>query len=235
MNITNKGKKWEILNSLWIIWSFTLVLACVGFFWIGGRTGQRKWIISGMIYLLVNLALFLVAPLALDTNNVLFNIFFVIIFIGFFAAIIQSFMSRKEYLIRLEAVLDLENATREAYRNKLRQDYFGDSGMPVHQVVSVNNTAAAPSVQQAAPSMPKIDLNTATEQELSKLPGVGAALAKRAVEARAQAGGFTSVADFNQQLGLMPHFAVQIENMAYVEPPIPPAPPTENAGRVIDI
>jgi len=81
----------------------------------------------------------------------------------------------------------------------------------------------------------KIDLNTAIEQELSNLPGVSVALAKKAIELRAQTGGFISVQDFNQRLGLMPHFVTQIESIAFVSPITPPEPPKENKGRVIDI
>lgn len=58
----------------------------------------------------------------------------------------------------------------------------------------------APAIENETPIIseitPKTDLNTASEQELSDLPGVGVALAKRTVEIRMQIGGFTN-ADSN--------------------------------------
>lgn len=232
MNITNKGKKWELRNSLWIIWSFTLILGCIGFFWIGGRTGKRKWIVSGVIYLIINFGLiYVIAPLK-SINTIYSNIATVIFCLGWFAAIVQSFMSRKEYLIRREAVIDLMDSTRDSYRNEIREDYFGKSEQPLNSSplpISPKNTA----MPQAG--VQKVNLNICSEQDLANLPGVGIALAKRAIEIREQTGGFASVQDFNQRLGLMPHFTVQIENLAFVTLIEPKITPTEDGGRVIDI
>lgn len=238
MNITNRGKKWELLNSLWVLWSFTLVLACVGFFWIGGRAGRRKWIISGLIYLFVNFGMIYVSQWLRSTNAIFADIISIIVSIGWFAAIIQSFMSRKEYLLRREAVVDLKDATRDAYRNEIRKDYLGNREKPVQSASLPKVNADSSSVTQISPaaaSTQKIDLNICSEQDLASLPGVGIVLAKKAVEMRVQIGGFSSVQDFNQRLGLMPHFAVQIENLASAAPIAPQTPSPENKGRVIDI
>lgn len=48
----------------------------------------------------------------------------------------------------------------------------------------------APSAQASVPA--SLDLNTATEQELARIPGVSRALAHRLVEARQSRGSFTS-------------------------------------------
>jgi hypothetical protein len=63
----------------------------------------------------------------------------------------------------------------------------------------------------------KINLNTATEQEIAAIPNIGAMLAKRAIELREQNGDFLSVRDFSHRLGLMPHIAVQTESFAFAE------------------
>lgn len=256
MNITNRGKKWELRNSLWILWSFTLILGCVGFFWIGGRAGKRKWIISGLVYLVVNFGLLYTTQWLKTNNNILYNIAVALICIGWFAAIVQSFMSRKEYLIRREAVLDLTEATRDSYRNEIRNDYMPQgnnqqpSAQPLHQQATSptysqqQNTPAPqqsdvpvqPIVQNSQPlNTLKIDINTCTEQQLANLPGIGVILAKKAVEMRAETGGFISVSDFCTKLNLMPHFSVQIENMTFASPVVPPKANSENTGRVIDI
>jgi len=93
--------------------------------------------------------------------------------------------------------------------------------------------ARGPSAPKPAPG--RINLNTALQQELEALPGVGAVLAKRALEMRAQCV-FLSAQDFNQRLGLAPHFAAQIEKLAFAGPdPSQQQPPWENKGRVVDI
>jgi hypothetical protein len=44
MSVTAKGKRWEILHSLWIGWTFTLgIFNWVAYFYIGIRARQRKW------------------------------------------------------------------------------------------------------------------------------------------------------------------------------------------------
>ncbi len=51
MSVTAKGKRWEILHSLWIGWTFTLgIFNWVAFFYIGIRARQRKWILWGVLY-----------------------------------------------------------------------------------------------------------------------------------------------------------------------------------------
>jgi hypothetical protein len=329
VNITNKGKRWEILHSLWILWSFTNTLACVGFFYIGGRTGTWKWIWAAFAYLVINMGSFFVIGLAPDflgRDTFVPDLFLPVLLIGGTAGVIHSFMARKEYLIRLEAVIDLQHATRDAYRDELRSEYYRMPPQPGSPFVPVPNGSAAtmtpdqvfPDIrakdgtpvipvrsirearqtlsqippssgcpqeqplprpmqtanaypqapvsphatrdayreklrseyfgtgQQPAPSlqpnngrlspqamrpmpapgpMPqRLDLNSATEQQLSALPGVSVALAKRAIGIRSQIGGFASVQDFCWRLGLKPQFAVQIENSTFAAPAPYPVP-----------
>jgi len=246
MNITNRGKKWERRNSLWIIWSFTLVLGCVGFFWIGAKTGKRKWIITGLIYLILNFGLIYVAIWLETINQVAYNISFAVVFISWFAVIVHSFMVRKEYLIRREAVLDLTEATRDAYRDELRKDYFSDTNSKPLSQSQQNITPPQPvqqnqvpvgvqSPQTTQPQSGGIDLNTCSEEQLATLPGVGVALAKRAIALRSESGAFVSVDDFCSRLNLMPHFTVQINDLAHVSSASNTDSPPENVGRVIDI
>jgi competence protein ComEA len=48
----------------------------------------------------------------------------------------------------------------------------------------------------------KVDINTATEKELAKLPGIGATIAKRIVEYRKAHGGFKSVDELKKVKGI---------------------------------
>jgi hypothetical protein len=63
--ITAKGKRWEILHSLWIGWTFTLLLCAVAFIYVGLRARQKKWILWGLAYS-VPLILLLIAVAVLD-------------------------------------------------------------------------------------------------------------------------------------------------------------------------
>ncbi|MDR1565436.1 MAG: helix-hairpin-helix domain-containing protein [Oscillospiraceae bacterium] len=244
MKITNRGKAWEFRNSLWIIWTFIPLLESTAFFWIGGRSGKRKWIWFGIAYLLTG---FGTAYISGQFKNIdaLYHILMVITCLSWLCAPIHAFLVRKEYLIRREAVLDLQDSTREAYRGEIRRDYFGNN-IPPAQAGILQPQAQIPQpsaplnyAPQAMPQL-KLDLNTADESRLAALPGVGIALAKKAVEIRTQIGRFVSVGDFCNRLELMPHFAMQIPNFAYVaantQQAISPQPaPQSNSGRVIDI
>lgn len=278
MGVTNKGKGWEARNSLWLIWTFVMLFNWIAFFWIGGRAKQRKWILFGCLYLVLCFVVPFFAVEVFKDNEIMENIFFGAFFIAWIASIIHAFLSRKEYLIRREAIVANQAAAVAAYRQQVQAGYVqqGNFQQPIYQsptrpyaypmqqnqqvpqqAVSEypaqpihsppgsqpnpqKNIPLPPSQQQlpgqqTSQPIQKIDLNTATEQQLSSLPGVGVAFAKRAVDMRTQNGGFTSVQDFNQRLGLMPHFAVQIENMAFVSPTKLQTPPTESSGRIIDI
>lgn len=244
MSITKKGTAWELRNSLWLLLPFTLLFNFVAFFWIGGRTGQRKWILCGVAYFLVDGVLPYAGPYIQQWSEPLSAVSAALMMIGWSAAILQALLSRREYLLRLEAVQDLQKATGDAYRNEIRQQYFG-GGKPAQR-----RPPKAPPPKQPKPAAPRaatgpmppqnlLDLNLAAEQQLAALPGVGVALAKRAVELRMQTGGFLSVDDFCARLQMMPHFTEQIRSRAFASPPAAPATPQrkpgDGGGRIVDI
>ncbi len=255
MSLTSRGKGWEARNSLWLIWVFVILFNWIAFFWIGGRTKQLKWILFGVLYLMLCFVMPFVAVEAFDSNNLVLNILMTIYFIAWIVSIIHAFLSRREYLIRREAIVANQEAATAAYRQNIQAGYIqqGNFQQPIYQSPSqptYPQSGFQPNPQQNTPQQPvlqqlseqlvsqlpqKIDLNTATEQQLTLLPGVGVALAKRAVDLREQTGRFASVQDFNQRLGLMPHFGVQIENVAFVSSLKPQTSSQDSKGRVIDI
>ncbi len=114
MTFTNKGKKWELLNSLWIVWSFIPLFNWIGFMWIGARANRKKWLLYGFIYLLtgfVQLAVWIGIIIndyenEQETGISITIAIFLIIFVFWFASMIHSLVARKEYLIRREAIVD---------------------------------------------------------------------------------------------------------------------------------
>ncbi len=84
----------------------------------------------------------------------------------------------------------------------------------------------------------RLDLNTASEAELAKLPGIGPLRAGRAAELRARRGGFASVDDFCEAMQLNPTVTERVHELARAsEPAEPPAEPGPGrpTRRVIDI
>ena len=61
---------------------------------------------------------------------------------------------------------------------------------------------AAPAPRAAKPAAGAVNLNTATEEQLQDVPGIGPALAKRIVEFRKQNGGFKTVEDLLKVRGI---------------------------------
>ena len=52
------------------------------------------------------------------------------------------------------------------------------------------------------PGEPKININTASQAQLERLPGVGEATAKKIIEYRAQSGGFANISDIKKVSGI---------------------------------
>ncbi|WP_268777898.1 ComEA family DNA-binding protein [Microbacterium sp. Root166] len=63
-----------------------------------------------------------------------------------------------------------------------------------------------------------VDVNTATVDELATLPGVTRSRARRAHKERERQGGFTSVEDFGESIGLQPHEIVRLRRLASCSP-----------------
>lgn len=100
MPVTTKGKRWEILHSLWIGWTFTFgFFNWVAFLYIGFRAKQRKWILWGLFYGIP----FVLAMLNPNLNNWLGDVTMILIIVLGVVGIFHAFKVRKEYLRLLEA------------------------------------------------------------------------------------------------------------------------------------
>lgn len=103
MSITAKGRKWEILHSLWIGWTFTLFFYSVAFIYIGFRTDERKWILWGLGYFVPFVtfiaSLFIWGPYSWQSDATGFPT----LLLGL-VSIIHALKVRREYLLRLESL-----------------------------------------------------------------------------------------------------------------------------------
>lgn len=216
---TNKGVKWELFQSIWVLFVFTPFgfLNWVSFFYIFARAKQKKWLIAGWIYF----AIFLFTILSNGTP--LFNAAMVLLIIGWGVSIVHALKVRPEFLIRLESIQQLKRAEIDQVRKSLKNEY--------------PETAAARTSQTDKQSERKIDINQASVEDIASIPQLGIILAKKAVAMREEIGGFSSIDHFGEQLGLKPHVLLKVEPYLSFSKPVDRRDrKDENAeGRVLDI
>jgi hypothetical protein len=124
MSVTAKGKRWELLHSLWIGWTlFTFgFLGWIAFLYIGIRTKQRKWILWAVLYAVPLGLAFTLNPLIYSSTDVpepVLNGVTALTFAIWGISIIHAFKARKEYLMRLEAV-QLHSHRQDNRQDKLQ-------------------------------------------------------------------------------------------------------------------
>lgn len=69
MAITNKGSKWEIKNSLFVLFGFIPFLNCLAFFHMSSRVKNRKWSLLGWIAIILNVFLLIVSLYTFGADN----------------------------------------------------------------------------------------------------------------------------------------------------------------------
>ncbi|MEG2337998.1 MAG: helix-hairpin-helix domain-containing protein [Clostridium sp.] len=256
MGITSRGKRWEFLNSLWIIWSFIFGLNGVGLIIAGRKVKVRKWFISGLSYTaILSICFYIIGEAHLDS---MISETGTSIFMGtMLIAIIHSFIIRKEYLMRLEIMID--NKTNQKVTSQLRKkissEYGYSSNTEEKSLVSeaninednklIVNKDEKPIItvdfdDVKVNSIEKlIDVNKCTEKELLKLPGVGIIEAKKVISHRSRSV-FLSIDEFMNILGVKPHFDIRIREMITCETIEPDKCSTLNnnstsySGRMVD-
>lgn len=121
MTITSRSKKWEILHSLWIGWTFTLgFFNWVAFFYIGLRARQTKWFIYGLIYLIP----FVLAVSTPDGawEGWMGDLIIALTLLMGIASIVQAFWVRKEYLLRLDALKRGTGEREAALKQRIEEE-----------------------------------------------------------------------------------------------------------------
>lgn len=97
--ITSRGKRWELLHSLWIGWTFTLgFFNWIAFLYIGVRARRKQWIFWGIFYSVP----FVLAMALPSLESWLGDVVIFLTFALGVAGIVHAFRVRKDYLVRLE-------------------------------------------------------------------------------------------------------------------------------------
>ncbi len=144
MSITAKGKKWEILHSLWIGWTFTLLFYWVAFLYIGFRTKQKKWVLWGLGYA-VSLLLLDIATRVNTLGSWQSNVAIILWILLILMSIVHAFIARKEYLLRLEALQRQKPHGGTSLKRRLAAEY--GTGFP--EEASSSNSISSPLVVDA--------------------------------------------------------------------------------------
>ncbi|MBR2570456.1 MAG: helix-hairpin-helix domain-containing protein [Paenibacillus sp.] len=238
MESNSRETKASWLESWWILLPFTAIFNWAAFIYIGARARNTRWILWGAVYFL---------PYALHEMT---GFFFGSIVIGVICSIIHAFSVRKEFLARIEGQREkkemLESDPEQYYKMALGrmvdhsaandqdipslEEMNVDSLMVIEEDEELSVIDTLPQESQATSEI--LDINTALEEEIAALPGVGLILAKKAVQVRSRKGSYHSIDEFLDVLQLKPRFADRVRPLIMVQAQASP-PPTPR-GRVVD-
>lgn len=239
--ITGRGKAWEILNSWWIALAF-VSMAWVGFFYIGIKAKQKKWIAYAVILTFCQLfSLFFVGSGSDD--SVATNFWVAIWAAAYFVGIILSFIVRKKFLICLDVLKSnnsdyydnqkIRNEVASEYReqglnvgnarNTNSNPYVNSQNKPVvnnplatnESSVKQNDTLAAFGNNEPTKTYSDrvIDINSCSEMDFMNLPGFDAQSAKNAAQYRTEHKGFVSTDEFLAITQVKPHLIENVKKL----------------------
>jgi len=209
----------------------------VAFFYIAATAKYRKWYYYGLVYTIPFLLVILV-----PYNGLIYDISIEILITGWITSIFHAFLLRKEYLIRLETLKKIQPDIDAKLKKKIEKEYGINKPKTIHKKPKTSpekttnfnknvNEENVENYQQKQPSS-GIDVNNASEETLSELPGVSLILAKNAVQLRDSGVYFESAEDFGEALGLKPHIIARIKPLIVV---VPHRKAPMHKGRRIDI
>lgn len=102
VSITSRGRGWEWLHSLWMLWTLTLgIFSWVAFFYIAFRVRRFRWFLWGLAYL----AAFLPAALS-NAQSQVGQYAVSLMIVAAIASVVHAFAIREDYLVRLERRMD---------------------------------------------------------------------------------------------------------------------------------
>jgi hypothetical protein len=127
MAVGTKGRGWEIVNSLWLIWAFIPTLTWVAFLWIGAKGRKRQWLIwSGAYFAVLFLGVWIPAIIVDSKKDQAWTTFIgALVIFGTLAGIAHAFLVRRQYLLRLTALQPIEMSEQRAEVANIQED-FGD-------------------------------------------------------------------------------------------------------------
>lgn len=233
---TNRGRKWEWLHSWWML--FVLVpfgvFSCMSFMYAGIMVRNKKWVVYSLVYIVA----FVVAFQMPDSGTGL-----LIALVSWMISIVHVIRIRSVFLIELDLLKEMELDKKTKIREEAKERFAKWEEAETHQ--RMKKIAAKKETPQKAPKVEtdtkapsilvveKIDLNTATKEEIASIPAIGLILAKRIVAVRQEIGGFQSFDQFEEKIGIKQHTAERIKHLVEFSQIEKPASPNRS-GRLVD-
>lgn len=126
VSVTSRGRKWEILHSLWVGWTFTLgFFNWIAFLYIGLRVRRLKWIVWGIVYSVpFVLAMIFAGTPAFEGR--IGDLTIVLTLLLGVISIVHAFRVRKEYILRLSVLQEDTPERDETLKRKIETEYKGN-------------------------------------------------------------------------------------------------------------
>lgn len=124
----------------------------------------------------------------------------------------------------IDAIEVAGGATKEANLSKINLAYLLEDGMKLYvpsindkeeeeQIISISTNGKSENTKQAL----KVNINTATSEELQKLPGIGETMASRIITYRKENGKFSKIEDLKNVSGIGEAKFNNIKNYIYIK------------------
>lgn len=238
-SVTDRGKFWELKNSIWMLWVFLTLgfFNYISFFYISYKVKQRKWFVAGILYSIPFILMMLTSDTVLS-EHWLSDVGMIGYIIGFIVSVIHVIKIRPEYLLRLDAKLSSGYKEKEIdhLKKTIAREYGATPVLDKQPVLTFPTADEQINFNEKKEMrITQVVINEATEQELANIPGIGGLFAKKIISARSQENGFQSFKHFIDVLSVKPHLAEKIKPYLLFpekEPVVASAQKTE--GRVID-
>src|SRR5581483_6523498 len=141
--------------------------------------------------------------------------------VGFSGAVKRPGSYQLDDQARLSDVLQQAggvNSNADLSQMNLTRPLANGEQIVIPTIAPVANHSAPPSaITPVATQLGKLNLNTATFDELDALPGIGPTLAQRILDYRKQVGGFKSVAEIKQVRGIGDTLYEELKEMIFVQ------------------
>ena len=116
MSLTGRGRKWELVNSLWVLGAALPVLYGFAWIWAGETARRRQWTAFGIVLLLADIV-------ALQVIGLMYVYVFLLVLPA--VSLVLALSVRKRYLLLREAELVNAPVRREELRARILSEYGG--------------------------------------------------------------------------------------------------------------